>query len=209
MERLVVWGRRSRARRAPARNRAEITHQMDEQTKSLLARTNEVRHATTDALVSARPCSRASPKPERLTATVASLGQASTAAVEDLRKQTEALNGQLLDCRNRLASLTDGFNRVSTRVRSTPAGSLPKRSAAHRRRWSGRCGLRRHHAGRQQRGQSSRRTADQFHLSGRRSGPDPARSPPIRRATPPCAASPIRRTSTPDPRTGRDRGGKS
>ncbi|MBL6771598.1 MAG: hypothetical protein ISQ28_00165 [Alphaproteobacteria bacterium] len=112
MERLVVWGQEiPRAAEHLRETAAEITHQMDEQTKSLLARTNEVRHATTDALVSAQALFKGiAEAPERLTATVASLGQASTAAVEDLREQTEALNGQLLDCRNRLASLTDGFN---------------------------------------------------------------------------------------------------
>ena len=139
MERLVVWGQEiPRAAEHLRETAADITHQMDEQTKSLLARTNEVRHATTDALVSAQALFNGiAEAPERLTATVASLGQASTAAVEDLRQQTEALNGQLLDCRNRLSSLTDGFHKgldegqVDARLQR-----WPKRSMARRRRWS-------------------------------------------------------------------------
>ena len=113
MERLVIWGQEiPRAAEHLRETAAEVTHQMDEQTKGLLACTNEVRHATTDALASAQTLfDNLADGPERLNTSVAALGQASVEAVEGLRQQTEALNGQLWDCHNRLAGLTENFHR--------------------------------------------------------------------------------------------------
>ena len=81
-------------------------------TKALLARTNEVRHATTDALASTQSLfDGISQSPQRLNDSVEQLKATSTVAVEDLRTQTEALNTLLLDSRNRMVRLTEQFHR--------------------------------------------------------------------------------------------------
>ena len=53
MECLMTWGQEiPRAAEHLRETAAEVVHLMDEKTKALLARTDEVRHATTDALAS-------------------------------------------------------------------------------------------------------------------------------------------------------------
>ena len=113
MERLVVWGQEiPRAAEHMRETAAEVVHLMDEKTKALILRTDEVRHATSDALVSAQSLyDGISSGPERLTQTVNALRDASTQAVDDLRGQTETLNAMLVDSRNRLVRLTEQFHR--------------------------------------------------------------------------------------------------
>lgn len=113
MECLVTWGQEIPLAAEHLRETAaEVVQLMDDKTKSLLARTHEVRHATTDALASTQSLfDGISESPERLNASVAALKEASTVAVEDLREQTEALNALLLDSRNRMVRLTEQFHR--------------------------------------------------------------------------------------------------
>jgi len=113
MECLMTWGQEiPRAAEHLRETAAEVVHLMDEKTKALLARTDEVRHATTDALASTQSLfDGISESPERLNRSVTALKEASTVAVDDLRQQTESLNLLLLDSRNRMVRLTEQFHR--------------------------------------------------------------------------------------------------
>ena len=113
MECLMTWGQEIPLAAEHLRETAaEVVHLMDEKTKALLARTNEVRHATSEALTSTQSLfDGISESPERLNRSVEQLKEASTVAVEDLRTQTEALNALLLDSRNRMVRLTEQFHR--------------------------------------------------------------------------------------------------
>lgn len=112
MECLMTWGQEiPRAAEHLRETAAEVVHLMDEKTKALLTRTDEVRHATTDALSATQSLfDGISQGPERLTETVTALRDASSSAVEDLRLQTETLNSLLVDSRNRLVRLTEKFH---------------------------------------------------------------------------------------------------